>query len=119
MTKVNAKAAAPSAAPAEAPAALTMEQMLEGYLKMKAEKEAAEKRAAEAEAKAANAKASNISFTDKGQIMLTFGAGAGSLTARYYAWHWEAILKAEKEIRAAMKDKRAMTEAAFRAAKAK
>ena len=78
----------------------------------------AEKRAAEAEAEAKAAKAApqaGISFTDKGQIMLTFAAGKGTMTARYYSWHWETILKHEKEIRAAFKDKRAMTEAAFRA----
>lgn len=109
MTK-NAKAAA-----VEAPATLTMEQMLEGYLKMKAEKEAAEKRAAEAEAKAA--KSGGVSITDKGQIAVTFPTGNGSITARYYSWHWDTILKMEKEIREACKSPKATTEAQFRASK--
>lgn len=60
-----------------------------------------------------------VSITEKGQIAVTFPAGDGFLTDRWYAWHWAEILKYEKEIRAAFKDKRAMTEAAFRANKKK
>ena len=97
MTKVNAKAAA----------APTREEMMEAYLKLKAENEAL---------KAAKP-ASSVSITDKGQILVTVPAGNGFITARYYAWHWDAILKNEKEIRAACKSEKAMTEAKFRASK--
>lgn len=101
MTKANAKAEAPS-----------NEQLMQLILSLKAENEAL--KAAKPE-KPVGA----VSITEKGQIVVTFPTGNGFLQARYYAWHWEAILKAEKEIRAACKDKRAMTEAAFRTAKAK
>jgi len=96
MTKTNAKAAAPTA-----------EQLMELVLSLKAENEAL---------KAAKP-ASSVSITEKGQIAVTFPTGNGSLTARYYSWHWEAILKQEKEIRAACKSEKAMTEAKFRASK--
>lgn len=96
MTKVNAKAEGP-----------TNEQLMQLILGLKAENEAL---------KAAKP-ASSVSVTDKGQIAVTFPSGNGFITARYYAWHWDAILKNEKEIRAACKSEKAMTEAKFRASK--
>lgn len=108
MTK-NAKAVMPS-----------NEELVALVISLKADKEAAEKRAAEAEAKAeakAAKPASPVTITDKGQIAVTFPAGNSFITARYYAWHWDAILKFEKEIRAACKSEKAMTEAKFRASK--
>ena len=96
MTKVNAKAAA----------APTMEEMMEAYLKLKAENETLKA-----------AKSGGVSITDKGQIAVTFPTGNGSITARYYSWHWDTILKMEKEIRAACKSPKATTEAQFRASK--
>lgn len=96
MTKVNAKAEA----------ALSMDQVMELVAKLKAENDSLKA-----------ARAGGVSITDKGQITVTFPSGKGSITARYYSWQWEAILKCEKEIRAACKDKRAMTEAAFRDSK--
>lgn len=96
MTKVNAKA----------DAALSMDQVMELVAKLKAENDSLKA-----------ARAGGVSITDKGQIAVTFPSGKGSITARYYSWQWEAILKCEKEIRAASKDKKAMTEAAFRESK--
>ena len=95
MTTKNTKAEAPS-----------NEQLMQLILSLKAENEALKA-----------TRTGGVSVTDKGQIAVTFPAGKGSITARYYAWHWEAILKCEKEIRAAFKDKKAMTEAAFRDSK--
>jgi hypothetical protein len=95
MTKVNAKAEAPS-----------NEQLMQLVLSLKAENEALKA-----------SRTGGVSITDKGQIAVTFPAGKGTLTARFYSWHWEAILKCEKEIRAAFKDKKAMTEAQFRDSK--
>lgn len=95
MTKVNAKAEAPS-----------NEQLMQLILSLKAENEALK-----------TARSSSVSITDKGQIAVTFPAGNAFITARYYAWHWDAILKMEKEIRAACKSEKAMTEAKFRASK--
>lgn len=96
MTKVNAKAET----------ALSMEQVMELVAKLKAENDSLKA-----------ARSSSVSITDKGQIAVTFPAGNAFITARYYAWHWDAILKMEKEIRAACKSDKAMTEAKFRASK--
>ena len=96
MSKANVKAEAPS-----------NEQLMQLILSLKAENEAL---------KAAKP-ASSVSVTEKGQIAVTFPSGNGFITARYYAWHWDAILKMEKEIRAACKSDKAMTEAKFRASK--
>ena len=99
MAKSNVKAEAPS-----------NEQLMQLILSLKAENEAL---------KAAKPMrpASPVTITDKGQIAVTFPAGNSFITARYYAWHWDAILKFEKEIRAACKSEDAMTEAKFRASK--
>lgn len=91
---------------AKAEAAPTNEQLMQLILGLKAENEALKA-----------ARAGGVSITDKGQIAVTFPSGKGTITARYYSWQWEAILKCEKEIRAAFKDKKAMTEAAFRDSK--
>lgn len=96
MTKVNTKAEA----------TLSMDQVMELVAKLKAENDSLKA-----------ARTGGVSITDKGQIAVTFPSGKGSITARYYSWQWEAILKCEKEIRAAFKDKKAMTEAAFRDSK--
>lgn len=87
----------------------TNEELMALILNLKAENE---------QLKAAKP-ASSVSITDKGQIAVGFPSGNGFITARYYSWQWEAILKMEKEIRALFKDKRAMTEKQFRAEKAK
>lgn len=85
----------------------TNEELMALILSLKAEN---------AELKAAKP-ASSVSVTDKGQITVTFPSGNGSITARYYSWQWDAILKCEKEIRAAFK--KGITEKQFRAEKAK
>jgi hypothetical protein len=97
MSNANAKAVAPS-----------NEELMQLILSLKAENETLKA-----------ARTGGVSVTDKGQIAVTFPSGNGSITARYYSWQWEAILKCEKEIRAAFKDRKAMTEKQFRASKSK
>jgi hypothetical protein len=100
MAKSNVKAETPS-----------NEQLMQLILSLKAENEAL---------KAEKPKV-GISLSDKGGINVTLPAGKGSVTMHFYAWHWAKISEMKNEIDAFAKKNadKLISEATFRANKAK